>query len=189
MQVRVWLIAALTLLSVASMSSDVSARQTADVEKYCAMLHSLDDAERETARVELTKIGKPAVWAVIAALGRDPVYLGREGAAVVLGRIRDERAVKPLIAALKDDYAAVREQASLALAQIGGAKTVDAVLEALDRGGRELFLEAAASTLGLLGDKRALPALEKLEKHADRDVAKAAREAVARLRSLKASSK
>jgi HEAT repeat protein len=189
MQVRVWLMAALTLLSVASMPSDGSARQTADVEKYCAMLHSLDDAERETARAELVKIGRPAVWAVIAVLGRDQVYLGREGAAVVLGRIRDERAVKPLIAALKDDYAAVREQASSALVLIGGTKTVDAVLEALARGGSDPFLEAAASTLGLLGDKRALPALEKLEKHASQDVAKAATEAVARLRSPKASSK
>jgi HEAT repeat protein len=189
MRGRIWLMAALILLSVASMSSAAAARQTAEVEKYCAMLHSLDDAERETARVELTKIGRPAVPQVLAVLAGDPVYLGREGAAFVLGRIKDGRAVGPLVAALKDDYAAVREQASLALAEIGGPKTVDAVLEALDHGGSELFLEAAATTLGRLGDRRSLPALEKLEKHTDQNVAKAAKEAAARLGSLKSSSK
>jgi HEAT repeat protein len=174
---------AAALILASSFPFDVSAGPTADIEKYCAMLHSLDDGEREAARVELAKIGKPAVPAVIAVLGGDPVYLGREGAAVVLGRIRDGRAVKPLIAALKDDYAAVRQQASLALAQIGGPKTVDLVLEALGGGGSDVFLEASAATLGLLKDRRALPALEKLQKHKNPDVAAAATEAIERLKS------
>jgi HEAT repeat protein len=180
---RVWLMTALTLLFALSVPSGVSPGQTAAVEKYCAMLHSLDDGERETARSELVKIGRPAVWPVVAVLGTDPVYLGREGAAFVLGRIGDARAAKPLIAALKDEYAAVREQASLALARLGGPKTVDGILEALGQGGGDDFLEAAASTLGFLGDKRALPALARLEENPNKNVAKAAAQAAERLKS------
>ncbi len=182
MNSRAWLMLVLALVSVSLNPRLVSAGQAATIEKYCVMLHSLDDGERAAARVELAKTGRPAVPSVIAALREDPVYLGREGAAFVLGQIGDARAVKPLIAALGDDYIAVREQASLALAKIGGRKTVDAVLEALSGGG-ENFLTAAAATLGLLQDKRALPALEKLARHQNKDVAAAAAGAIERLRS------
>jgi bilin biosynthesis protein len=179
---RVWLMVMLTVLSAGTAAAS-AAGQRADVERFCAMLHSLDDGERETARAELVKIGLPAVGPVVAVLAKDAVYLGREGAAFVLGRIADPCAVKPLVSALEDEYAAVRDEASLALARIGGPKTVDAVLAALGRGGGDAFLEAAASTLGLLGDKRALAALARLEKSPDRDVAKAAAQAAERLRS------
>jgi HEAT repeat protein len=179
---RICLTAALTLLSAFSISPKLGARQAAEVEKYCAMLHSLDDGERETARAELVKIGRPAVWPVIAVLGTDPVYLGREGAAFVLGRLGDRRAVKPLVAALKDDYDAVRQEASLALVRIGGPLTVDAVLEAMDRETSDVFLAAAATTLGRLGDRRALAVLARLEKSPNNDVAKAAADAARRIR-------
>jgi HEAT repeat protein len=179
---RAWLMLALAAVSFLMRPAAVSAGQAKETEKYCAMLHSLDDAERETARVELVKIGKPAMPGLIAALANDPVYLGREGAAFVLGRIRDAGAVKPLIAALGDDYAAVRDQASQALARIGGRTAVDGILEALE-GGSNVFLAAAAATLGLLKDPKALPALENLARHKDPDVAAAASEALRRLRS------
>jgi HEAT repeat protein len=168
------MIAAL-LISLLPISS--SAGQQAAIDKYCAMLHSLDDNERETAVAELAKIGRPAVPGAIAALGGDEVYLGRAGAALVLGRIRDDRAIGPLVAALGDEYALVRQNASWALAQIGERRTVDAILAALP-GGSDVFLEAAAAALGLLKDKRALPELEKLTGHQNPDVARAAADSI-----------
>ncbi|HUL53569.1 MAG TPA: HEAT repeat domain-containing protein [Opitutaceae bacterium] len=152
----------------------------ANVEKYCAMLHSKDDTERETAVAELAKIGAPAVPDVLAVLDHAEVYLGRMNAARVLGQIRDTRAIQPLVAALADDYAAVRQEASRALVAIGGKAAVDEILGALARGG-DNFLEAAAVTLGELGDRRTLPALEKLSRHQNADVAKAASAAIQKL--------
>lgn len=148
-----------------------------DAERYCAMLISKDDNERETAVAELAKIGGPAVPAVLAALDHKEGYLSRVGAARVLGRIRDGRAVKPLVAALSDDYLFVRQEASLALVAIGGKAPVDGILGAIDQG-NDSFLEAAAATLGLLHDRRALPVLEKLSRHQNADVAKAASAAI-----------
>jgi HEAT repeat protein len=158
------------------------ARQAPDIAKYCTMLHSLDDNERDLAVEELAKIGKPAVPSLIGALSGDEVYLGRAGAAVALGRIRDRRAVAPLVSALDDEYRFVREKASVALGQIGGPEVVDALMGAL-AGKSDNFLEAAATTLGLLKDKRALPALEKLSAHQNADVAGAAAEAIRQIKS------
>jgi HEAT repeat protein len=83
----------------------------------------------------------------------------------------------PLISALGDEFFFVRQKASLALVEIGGRKTVDDILAGLD-GGSDNFLEAAAATLGLLKDKRALPALEKLSKYQNQSVARAAAESI-----------
>ena len=82
--------------------------------------------------------------------------------------------------ALADEYFSVREEASRALIAIGGTTTVDEILGALEQGG-DNFLEAAAATLGPLGDRRALPALEKLARHPNADVAKAASAAIRQL--------
>lgn len=183
MNIRLCVMLVMMFFPASSVVPDVRAGQAGDIEKYCAMLHSLDDGERATARAELVKIGKPAVPQVLAVLSGDPVYLGREGAAFVLGRSGDARAVRPLIAALADDYDAVRQEASQALARIGGPGTVETLLEAVGKGGSDPFLAAGAATLGLLGDKRALPALEKLMKHGNPDVAAAAAEALRRIRS------
>ena len=172
-----WASGLVFILALSVPSARALGGQKHDIEKYCLMLHSLDDGERVMAVDELVKIGKPAVPSLIAALSGDPVYLGREGAAVALGRIRDPRAVKPLVAALKDEYQMVRQQACLALSEIGGRKAVDEVLGSLE-GGSDDFLEAAAAALGLLNDRRALPALEKLAKHPSQIVAAAAAEAI-----------
>jgi len=156
------------------------AGQDARVEKYCAMLSSKDDQERETAAAELAEIGGPAVPSVLAVLDHGQVYLGRMGAARVLGQIRDDRAIKPLVRALGDEYFFVRQEASRALVAIGGPAAVDEILRAIEQGG-DNFLEAAVATLGQLGDRRALPTLERLSRHQNADVAKAASAAIRQL--------
>jgi HEAT repeat protein len=55
----------------------------------------------------------------------------RWGAADALGRIGDERAVEPLIAAMKDSDPRVRKKAAWALGQIGDIRGQRPLLEAI----------------------------------------------------------
>lgn len=107
----------------------------------------------------------------------------RQGAVEVLGQIGDSRAVKPLIAALKDENKDVRTNAAKALGQIGDVQAVqpliitlkdayrsgDAALEALVKIGSHAIepliaalkdeststRQRAAEALGQIGDARA----------------------------------
>ncbi|EJG07307.1 PBS lyase HEAT domain protein repeat-containing protein [Methanofollis liminatans DSM 4140] len=69
----------------------------------------------------------------------------RWGAADALGRIGDERAVEPLIAAMKDPDPRVRKKAAWALGQIGDSRGQRPLLEAIrdeDDDVREIAAEA-----------------------------------------------
>ncbi|NVO65897.1 HEAT repeat domain-containing protein [Methanofollis tationis] len=69
----------------------------------------------------------------------------RWGAADALGRIGDERAVEPLIAAMKDPDPRVRKKAAWALGQIGDIRGQRPLLEAIrdeDDDVREIASEA-----------------------------------------------
>jgi len=97
----------------------------------------------------------------------------RSGAIQALGIIRDERAVEPLINALrtKTENLVIREEAVFALGQIGTPEAFEQVLNALSDehyGVRE----AAVITLGRMKDKRALPALEEAYKRESEDFIK-----------------
>jgi hypothetical protein len=48
------------VFSIALFSIPTFAAQKADIEKYCAMVHSKDNNERAVAVAELVKIGRPA---------------------------------------------------------------------------------------------------------------------------------
>src|SRR5271157_1077577 len=65
----------------------------------------------------LSKIGTPAVEPLIRALKYRKDSNVRINVARVLGKIKDPRAVEPLIAALKDTDGTVRSQAALALGE------------------------------------------------------------------------
>ena len=88
----------------------------------------------------------------------------RQAAAGALGQIRDARAVKPLIAALRDDYWAVRRAAAEALGQIGDAPAVEPLIAALKDQDRAVR-KAAAKVLvdiyrsGKLEPKKRSPVL------------------------------
>ena len=66
----------------------------------------------------------------IEALGHNDKAF-RQFAAVVLGKIKDPRAVEPLIAALKDADSGVRGKAVVALGKIGDSRAVDPLITAL----------------------------------------------------------
>lgn len=105
------------------------------------------------AAYALGKIGSPAVIPLIIALDTGDGSL-RWGAAIALGKIRDERAIRPLIRALGDRYENVRSEAVAALGVFGDA-ILDPILDALQQ--PDLFerlklattiAEASRSTLG-----------------------------------------
>ena len=92
------------------------------------LIAALKKAFRPHERVAIIKalaeIGPPAVLPLIAVL-KNGWVTERQNAARALGQIGDERAIAPLVAALKDedvDYLATK-----ALKQIGGTQAVDAL--------------------------------------------------------------
>jgi HEAT repeat protein len=76
------------------------------------VLSDSDSDVRTSAAKALVRIGKPAVEALIRALG-DPVV--RKGAAITLRELGDKRAVEPLITALRSHSEGVRKGAAIAL--------------------------------------------------------------------------
>ena len=81
-----------------------------------------------------------------------------------LGKI-GEPAVEPLINALRDDSAWVREKAADALGKIGGTRAVEALIESLEdssgTGVRSTVRDKVADALGAIGDARAVEPLIK----------------------------
>ncbi len=154
---------------------------SAEIYKLVNDLHSLDDSLRENAVKELSKIGKPAVKAVMDYMGKAEVYLGRANGAKVLGNIGDKAAVPALVKGLKDEYADVRVNSAVALGKIRDRKAVTFLIKAL---GDEIndVKAAAALALGNIGDKSAVPELKKLLKSDDEKVRNSAKSALNKLK-------
>ncbi|MDZ7294912.1 MAG: HEAT repeat domain-containing protein [candidate division KSB1 bacterium] len=99
-----------------------------------------------------------AVDAALAALG-DPDWLVCTQAARLLGNMREERAIAPLINALRHPNWTVRQSAEDALRNFG-TKAVPALIDALESDDWVVRLRAARA-LGEIGDQQAVPALSK----------------------------
>lgn len=78
----------------------------------------------------------------------------RLAAASALGRIKDSRAVEPLISAL-EDHPRVREVAALALGEIGDPRAVRGLVTILGDDSWEEGRSTVAKALGKIGDPRA----------------------------------
>ncbi len=114
---------------------------------------------RDKARVELVRIGRPAVPDLLIALD-DAETRGRVGAAMVLGAINDPRAAEPLIKLLGHSSPDLRGAAYQALLSIG-PPAVPALLDALEKPGkteRTVIVRILAS-IGDYGATEALVAL------------------------------
>jgi len=72
----------------------------------------------------LANIGDPAMDEIIVAL-QDPDEEVRVLSALVLGEMRNPRAVDPLISALTDGSENVRAQAAISLGELGDARARD----------------------------------------------------------------
>jgi HEAT repeat protein len=159
----------------------------------------------------IEKMGEPVVEPLVEALG-DREGTVRKYAAIVLGRLRDIRAIEELGMALYDLHHDVSQAAAESLAQFGG-EAVGVLSEALthpEAGVREravhglglirdervapLLIEMlndpdravkkqAIHSLGSVRDKRAIPALQSLAAdRADRELASLAKEWIEKLR-------
>ncbi|MBC7188499.1 MAG: HEAT repeat domain-containing protein [Calditrichaeota bacterium] len=89
----------------------------------------------------------------------DPDWQVCTQAARLLGNIREERAIQPLLAALRHQNWTVRQSAEDALRNFG-AKAVPALIEALNGDDWVVRLRAARA-LGEIGDRQAIPALQR----------------------------
>ena len=81
-----------------------------------------------------------------------------EWAAQALGGIADPRAVEPLVASLKDNYASVRTDAAGALGKIRDPRAVEPLVACLKDSSWSVR-ESAAQALGSIGDPRAAQSL------------------------------
>jgi RNA polymerase sigma factor (sigma-70 family) len=140
------------------------------------------DEVREIGDIRLEWWGKKAVPGFIKKLQSADMY-ERESAAAQLGALGTDAAdaVPALIEKLKKDPCnTVRYGAAAALGKIGPAskRAVPDLIRALqeDTGGG--VQREAAIALGLIGDSSALPALKEAVNHSDRDVSRAAAEAI-----------
>lgn len=103
------------------------------------LVNTLKDTDGDVRRksiIALGKIGKPAVGELLKSFDNDDWHL-RSQIAVVLGKIKDERAVEPLIDSLynsryKNQNKYVRGRIIEALGNIGDERAVDALINALD---------------------------------------------------------
>lgn len=79
----------------------------------------------------LAKIGSPAVLSLIAGLKEVESPMAVRCASA-LGNIRDERAVEPLLEAMKSDYLVLRDESAEALIKIGGPSVASLIREAFE---------------------------------------------------------
>lgn len=135
---------------------------------------------RKTAAYALGRFqGIDRTVALIAAL-KDKDSEVRGAAAVSLGDHADRDAVAPLMAALSDKSAFVRAQAARALGVNGSAATraVPALIRLLTSDEDSEVKRQAATALGPIGDRSALPALERARHDRDPYLAQAALDAI-----------
>ena len=148
------------------------------------LIKALGHFTKGKAAIEvLVDIGKSAVEPLIAVLektnNKDSV---RQRAASALGKLGDNRAVNPLIAALKDRNANVRQAAAQALGELEDPGAVDPLIKTLNRGGRYQYVRLAAiKALGKIGDARATePLINKIQSN-DGSVRDAAADALGKI--------
>ena len=107
--------------------------------------------------------------------------MDRREAAHELGKIKDPRAVSPLIAALKDEEPMVRLDVSGALIEIG-KPVVDPLIEAMKHDNDSIFLWNAIRVLEEVGDPKAVEPLKEIEqKHPDPSIQQIAKYALEKL--------
>lgn len=123
--------------------------------------------------------GSERTAALIAAL-KDKDQEVRGAAAVSLGDHADAAAAAPLAVALSDKSAFVRAQTARALGVNGSAASfaVPALIRLLGSDPDGEVKRQAATALGSIGDRSALPALERASRDSDSYLAQAARDSI-----------
>lgn len=139
------------------------------------LLECLKSAEqnlRERAAIALGYMGLPdGIDLLKLALRTSPSVYIRSGAAGSLGMIQDPSALDSLILAIEDPATGVRKEAVKAIKRIGVSTeaTSRALISALDSDDSFVVGEAALA-LSSIGDKQAIPELERLTREDDQDI-------------------
>lgn len=142
-----------------------------------------DPFVRKAAAYALAKFqGPERTGALITGL-RDKDLEVRGAAAVSLGDHPDSSSIEALSAALKDKSTFVRAQAARALGVNGRAavQTVSTLISLLSSDPDNEVKRQAATALGAIGDRAALPALELARRDKDPYLSQAALDAIKRL--------
>ncbi|MBU7037577.1 MAG: HEAT repeat domain-containing protein [Theionarchaea archaeon] len=101
-----------------------------DIDGLIEALKRDDWTLRRKAAAALERIGAPAVGALTIALEDENRFV-RRMAALILGTLRDRRAVEPLISALRDDDTAVRRHAAESLGKLKDKRAIEPLILAL----------------------------------------------------------
>jgi HEAT repeat protein len=142
---------------------------------------------RKAAAYALAGFSGPERTAALIGALRDKDQEVRGASAVALGEHADSTAVAPLAVALSDKSAFVRAQAARALG-VNGRAAASAVHELVRRLATESDPEVkrhAATALGTIGDRSALPALERASRDSDFYLAEAARHSIRMIQEMK----
>jgi len=124
----------------------------------------------QSLRVKDAALGSIAEWSLedlVEFLRNHPDDIIRQAAAAGLGRMKDNRAVEPLIQAMATDESAnVRAESASSLGRLDDARAVTALIDSLQQDNDALrgddsadVREAAATALGQLTPPEALPQL------------------------------
>ena len=140
-----------------------------------SLLCDEDRFVKSHAALALGTIGEPAVNPLIRALHEGDGNL-RWGAAIALGKIRDPRAIEPLIHALADKYENVRAESATSLAAMG-KPALEPLLRFLTLSDGPARLEVVTA-LGELHDTDAIQPLIQFLENADEDERKAIADAL-----------
>lgn len=122
------------------------------IKQLLADLRGFDKEKRRTAVMKLGMVGgEEALRALIMTVRNDHEDLITRGrAAMMLGKLRDHRAVDPLIKALDAPGFKTPVYAAEALGKIGDRRAVEPLLAALTTG-NDTFRKAAQEALRQLG--------------------------------------
>ncbi|MCU0630618.1 MAG: HEAT repeat domain-containing protein [Methanoregulaceae archaeon] len=113
------------------------------IDPLIGLLRDEDRYVKGRVAVALGMIGQPAVSPLITALSTGDGSL-RWGAAIALGRIRDPRAVAPLVQALGDKYENVRSEALASLKAMENGN-IDLFIQLLNEVGNEALRDYIAN--------------------------------------------
>jgi HEAT repeat protein len=121
---------------------------------------------RDSTRNDIGRLRNSGVasWPDLVAVMNDRSAGGERGTACwLLGVLGDERALGPLIAALRELDPSLRAESARALGALGSPQAVPGLIAALQTDADTDTRAAAAYALGLIGDPRAIdPLLAKL---------------------------
>lgn len=114
-----------------------------------------------TIFIALAKIDDPAMVETLLPFVNDERFYIQQGAMGTLAQFQDDRITEAILPYLTSENPDLRATSVNALAKIGGKPVTDKVLEVFERESHPRILVVFVRALARLGDRRAIPLLEK----------------------------